>query len=1434
MRGLVSKRMRALSAAYRCFERVCAVLSAPRPVLPTHTSANRRYAPRTCTLVVGLAGAAVLGFAVRVHAAPNVAVEPAFTFSSAWTPGWYTSVGAAWTQVQSGFNQCSTSAIGTTCGQALNLHREDSYPISIVQDGVPYILFFDEYSCTTYTPEYGGNTVCGTSSDVGTIISKYHCPDPLTPNISDVPGTSQPTIENIACVTTQIDPLPAPLCYSCLDKSFYPGTGQSLQVELDFEGGSGLSFSRTYRSNNGFFASSASAFFADNTQPTGTASARCYSSHYSMGQGQEVPYCFPYISAPLSVSYAYQLATEDGRFIPFMGSSNAVTQNADINERVTQVTTSGGNQWQVTRENDSQELYGADGSLLQRTLRGGAVITFTYSSPDSPSSAPGPGYLVSESDPFGHTLSFAYSGAGQMTQMTDPAGGIYQYAYDSNNNLTSVTYPDGTSRTYLYNELDYTEGTNLPNALTGIIDENGIRFATFSYNSQGQALGTQHAGADNYSMNYVGNPTFVTDPLGTLRAYAFQNVLSYVRDTVQYQLTASGGYWATQIENLDANGNTSTLTDFNGNVTTYAYDLTRNLETSRTEASGTPAARTINTQWHPSFRLPVLITEPTRTTSFSYDANGNLLNRTVTDTTVTPNVPRNWTYSYDSYGRMLTATGPRTDVNSTTTYTYYTCTTGGQCGELQSVTDPVGNVTTFNAYNPYGQPLTITDPNGVVTTMTYDARERLTSRTVGGERTSFSYYPTGLLEQVTLPDGSSLAYTYDGAHRLTQISDGLGNSVLYTLDAMGNRTSEATYDPSGALHRTHSRIINALNRLYQDVNAAGTPAVTTTYGYDNNGNQTQVNAPLARNTTNTFDALNRLVQISDPAGGTTSFTYDAANDLTSVTDPLGLITSYAYDGFGDLVAKLSPDTASTMNTYDSGGNLATSTDARGAVASYTYDPLNRVTSITYQYGGVADQTLVFGYDAGPNGARRLTSAADANHSLAWNYDGLGRVIGKGLTVGPVNLSVGYAYANGDLVGIVTPSGQAVVYGYDGNHQIASIAVNSTVVLSGVTYEPFGAVNGWNWGNGTSTSRSFNTDGLVGQIVTAGVTLGYTYDNANRISSITDSSDGTLSWSYGYDALDRLMSATSTNITDGWTYDGNGNVLSQTGSTPITFAISPGSNQLGATTGNIIRNYSYDASGNTIAYGTTAFSYNNRGRMMATSASATDYLYNALGQMIEKSGALGTTIFMYDESEHLIGEYDGGGNLIEETVWLGDIPVATLEANGSGGVNISYVHTDHLNSPRKIARSSDNQLVWRWDADPFGTAMPNQNPVGLGVFSYNLRFPGQYYMAETGLNQNWNRDYDPLTGKYLESDPIGLSGGVDTYAYVASDPVNNVDPSGLILLAPTFLSGTVNGIFHKNCPACQHPVTDWRISRSQIEWRHLFSPSRLSVPMRAGR
>jgi RHS repeat-associated protein len=174
---------------------------------------------------------------------------------------------------------------------------------------------------------------------------------------------------------------------------------------------------------------------------------------------------------------------------------------------------------------------------------------------------------------------------------------------------------------------------------------------------------------------------------------------------------------------------------------------------------------------------------------------------------------------------------------------------------------------------------------------------------------------------------------------------------------------------------------------------------------------------------------------------------------------------------------------------------------------------------------------------------------------------------------------------------------------------------------------------------------------------------------------------------------------------------------------------------------------------------------------------TSYLYNALGQRTRKVTGNSVTHYLYDEAGHLLGEYDGSGTALQEIVWLGDTPVATIRTE-SCGLSIFYIHTDHLNTPRLITRRSTTEIVWRWDSDPFGTTPPNENPSGLGTFTFNLRLPGQYFDAESGLNYNNARDYDPSSGRYVESDPIGLSGGVNTYAYSAGDPLSAFDRSGL--------------------------------------------------------
>ncbi len=285
--------------------------------------------------------------------------------------------------------------------------------------------------------------------------------------------------------------------------------------------------------------------------------------------------------------------------------------------------------WELTDSNDVVETYDAQGKLISITNRQGQTQTLNYDLTAAQGGDDNTDTLDSVTGPFGRTLTFSYNANGLLAAITDPEGNSYSYAYDTNNNLETLTYPDETpadsndnpTRVYHY------EDTNFIHALTGITDETGNRFASWGYDAQGRAIFSEHAGAERSDVVYnVDGTTTITNSLGQVRTYHFETHNSvYLTSQVDgEQCVSCGG--TTQRTTYDANGFVASRTDFNGNTTTYINDA-RGLELSRTEAVGTPQERTITTEWHPTFRLPTKITEPGKITTFTYDAQGRLLER---------------------------------------------------------------------------------------------------------------------------------------------------------------------------------------------------------------------------------------------------------------------------------------------------------------------------------------------------------------------------------------------------------------------------------------------------------------------------------------------------------------------------------------------------------------------------------------------------------------------------------------------------------------------------------------------------------------------------------------------------------------------------------------------------------------------------------------
>ena len=511
---------------------------------------------------------------------------------------------------------------------------------------------------------------------------------------------------------------------------------------------------------------------------------------------------------------------EDGAVVTFSGSGTAWTApgTQDTLQSVTD-TTGKITGWQYTvADTGAVEIYDPKGKLQLVRERNGRTAMLAYNAANQ---------LTTVTGPRGRSTSFTYDASSRVASVTAPDGAVTSYGYNTTGMLASITRPDGSVRQYVY------EDTRFPTALTGIVDENGSRYATFAYDAQGRATTSEHAGGtDSYQFQYgANNQTTVTDPAGKTSVYSFLKQNGVLLPT---SISAPCGLCGStrQSSSYDANNNLIRETDYLGNVTTHAYD-NQHRETQRVGGAGTANARTTSTQWHSQFwNLPTQVASPTKLESYGYDSNGNLISYSETPTAdingsqgfsaTATGSPRTTTWTYTADGQVASSSGPRTDVSTGTTYVYRTADDANspsqyRKGDLYQSIDPLSHITTINQYDPNGRPQQITDANGTVTTFTYSNRGRLTSQAVTSasgavQTTTYSYDAVGQLTKVALPDGSSVSFTYDAAHRVTGVSNSLGNSIAYTLDAMGNRTQDKVKDPSGNLARQITRVFDAMNR----------------------------------------------------------------------------------------------------------------------------------------------------------------------------------------------------------------------------------------------------------------------------------------------------------------------------------------------------------------------------------------------------------------------------------------------------------------------------------------------------------------------------------------------------------------------------------------------------------------------------------------------
>ena len=725
-------------------------------------------------------------------------------------------------------------------------------------------------------------------------------------------------------------------------------------------------------------------------------------------------------------------------------------------------------------------------------------------------------------------------------------------------------------------------------------------------------------------------------------------------------------------------------------------------------------------------------------------------------------------------------------------------------------------------YEPYGEVKRVIQPDEV-----------------GMEYCRDAAHPIKAVVQTTLASASrcSNGAPTAGSEAIVYTLDAAGNRTKEEVrDSTGatKRLLARQYNTLGELRS----LINA--PFAANTNLDDPSVKKTTYTYDANSNQDLATDPLGRVGDNDYDPLNRLIQSiqdKDTAAATgeiqatVKYEYDARDNLRKVIDPKNLTTEYVYDGLNNQTQLISPDTGTTSYTYDAAGNRLSQTDARGVVSNYAYDALGRLTAISYPSDTL--RNTAFEYDGNQAGCTedesfavgRLTRMTDQTGETRLCYDRKGNLRRKVQVIADETLVVEYRYSNADrLIGMTYPSGLIVNYSRDSSGRISMIdlGVGSSpfgVLVREVSYLPFGPIYQIKFGNGQTLTKAWDQNYWPDAVQGSVLDYDFETNEVGNIVHVQSASEGTQNLSY--DRLDRLASVRDANnaLIEAYTYDATGNRLSQQiGNAPVVNYNYPANSHRLSQVGSNPR--TYDSVGNTITGIPTVpngipATYDVRNRLAGFFDPDFDMQlgYNARGERVKRDLFRSAVEpesdrYAYDESGQLLSRVRGSlrssDAVFEEVVWLDNTPVARVRVEDGEVSSVHAIHSDHLNTPRALSihpapppsgqgiqpitpPQPSGTTVWRWalnqstatGSNAFGAQAANEDPDGNGALvKFDLRFPGQQWDAAVGLHYNYFRDYEPGTGRYVESDPIGLGGGLSTFGYANANALQYIDDLGL--------------------------------------------------------
>ncbi|WP_068830931.1 RHS repeat-associated core domain-containing protein [Pseudomonas sp. BMS12] len=956
------------------------------------------------------------------------------------------------------------------------------------------------------------------------------------------------------------------------------------------------------------------------------------------------------------------------------------------------------------------------------------------------------------------------------------------------------------------------------------------------YDRLGQLVRKQLDGETQFSRSYLLSDRS-SDMSKVAEAYRISGKsLSVSKEISQRQGRAPSPYVA-QMTEEDAHGN-RTLTEYNryGQTIRVQYadgsEIRKSYDPATNRVSEEINERGIKTQYRYDGKGNLIelieaagLSEETRTT-YRYDALGQLEQEDRPGDEAAQTPAASWQYGYDGKGnRNLT----RDPLGYETRYTHdvqgsvLTVTnalsktwtsTYDAAGNLKSLKTPLNQETLFG-YNDLGQRVSVQAPNGAITTIEPNAAGMPKSITdAANARTQFEYDASQRLVAVVDAYGNRSERHYDKRGRLSAAKDALGATVQYRyeqdrLAGIDYPTYQEDYE-----YDSRERRLSEVRRF--QANGENT-SQKDQFGYLANGLSSQWTDAAENATRPGYDSLGRLISSVDAENGVTRFAYDARGNLIQVTDPAGRMTRFRYDARDAVVAEIKVGDGDTPTTerryaYDDLGNLKQVTTPDSRVSTYHYDDGNRLQRIEHfasgaaAEGGAADSIVEYGYSL----LSRLASYEDETSKAVYTHDALGRVESITTTykqADPVfSKTIRYTYdLNGRRASYTTPEQQTYGYRYTPHGRLAGVSIPGE---GSISFQDF------NWLMPQSilfpggNQYSLNYDGLqryAGRVLkdAAGNPIQswqYGYDAVGNITAI-DSQAGKTS--YGYDKLYRLTEAkypeSDGRQNEAYAYDGVGNRLDEATSKDeldITQWQYNAHNQLVShdgigyrnnRDGHLIERGALQVDGSLIQSGAIdhwLYQYDARERLVAVQKNGqllARYTYNPLGQRISKAlpqlGA--TTYYLYSE-EGLVGEYDAKGELLQEYAYNPTAPwmsqplfTRAKSANAQGqSLQVHYYGTSHLGAP-EVAFLKSGEVTWQAKAKAFG-----ETTVTLNTLHNPLRFPGQYFDQETGLHYNYFRDYDPVLGRYIESDPIGMVAGKNYYTYSSARPLNAVDVYGL--------------------------------------------------------